>query len=200
MQSALTEPTLVLNRHWIPIEVTTVRAALVQLYQRDACALAIEDYSLHDFDSWTERPNVSESSGVRTVRGRIRAPEIIVLTGYGGHPRPPQSFSKRFLYQRDEHTCQYCGVQPGRAQLTIDHVIPRSRGGRSTWTNCALACERCNGRKGDRTLDEAGMQLRRSPRVPEWSPLLRLPRIRRRPSWSLFLRPGKAVPVSSPEV
>lgn len=186
MQSALNEPTLVLNRHWVPIEVTTVRSALVMVYQRDAFVLAIEDFTLHGFDAWSRRPTPAETLGVGTVRGTILPPEIIVLARYAGLPRPPRSFSKKFLYQRDDNTCQYCGTRPGPAGLTIDHIVPRSRGGRSSWTNCAVACERCNGIKGDRTLAEAGMRMLRAPKAPDWSPWLRVPRQRRRPSWSVF--------------
>ncbi|MEQ8765027.1 MAG: HNH endonuclease [Planctomycetota bacterium] len=197
MPGALDEPTLVLNRGWIPIDVTSVRHALIMVYQEDARVLCPRDFVLHDFRSWAAGEEVTGGLAVQTVRGAIPVPEIVVLQRYSGRPRPPKAFSKRFLYQRDRNTCQYCGDQPGATRLTIDHILPRSRGGRSTWTNCALACERCNGQKGDRLPSEVGMSLLETPREPDWSPLLRVPRQKQRSSWQLFVRSRSSVPVPS---
>ncbi len=80
------------------------------------------------------------------------------------------TFSRRNVAKRDHYTCQYCGAQPGAEGITIDHVVPRSQGGTSSWTNCVAACETCNAKKSDRTPDRAGMKLRRRPFRPEWKP------------------------------
>jgi 5-methylcytosine-specific restriction endonuclease McrA len=81
------------------------------------------------------------------------------------------TFSRRNLFKRDRFTCQYCGEQPGTEELTIDHVLPRSRGGVSTWENCVLACIECNHRKANMTPAEAGMPLKKDPARPNWRPL-----------------------------
>lgn len=81
------------------------------------------------------------------------------------------AFSRRNIFERDHYTCQYCGVQPGVDELSIDHVFPRSQGGTSTWDNCVLACVECNKKKADRTPSEADMKLRKQPCRPQWKPL-----------------------------
>jgi 5-methylcytosine-specific restriction endonuclease McrA len=96
------------------------------------------------------------------------------------------AFSRRNVFKRDHYTCQYCNVQPGTEELSIDHVIPRSHGGTSTWENCVLACVACNKRKADRTPQQAGMKLRRPPVHPTWKPLYAAHRVRIA-SWAKFI-------------
>ena len=100
-----------------------------------------------------------------------RAPEVICLAHYDRLPGAAVTFSRRNVAKRDHHTCQYCGAQPGAEAITIDHVVPRSQGGASSWTNCVAACIRCNALKADRTPEQAGMKPRRRPVRPEWKPL-----------------------------
>jgi 5-methylcytosine-specific restriction endonuclease McrA len=104
-------------------------------------------------------------------------------------------FSRRNLFYRDNFRCQYCGVRTSTDNLSIDHVIPRSRGGLSTWTNCVLACHDCNVRKGNRTPHEASMRLSRSPAQPRWPVYLSLGADHRRDSWQRFI----SEPLPSPE-
>lgn len=85
------------------------------------------------------------------------------------------------------HNCMYCGVQPGPDELTVDHVLPKSKGGKSTWENCVLACVECNKRKDNRTPEQAGMKLRRQPRKPSWKTLIHVSPRERRESWNQFL-------------
>ncbi len=85
-----------------------------------------------------------------------------MLDSYDRLPSAAVSFSRRNLFKRDHWTCQYCGLQPGGDELTIDHMVPRSQGGTSTWENCVLACVTCNKRKADRTPQQAGLKLRRA--------------------------------------
>jgi hypothetical protein len=99
------------------------------------------------------------------------APEIIVLSRYADTPSHKVPFSRRAIYKRDRFTCCYCGSQPGPAELTIDHVVPKSRGGQSSWVNCVLACVDCNKRKAARTPAEAKMKLRSQPRRPNFMPI-----------------------------
>ena len=114
-------------------------------------------------------------------------PEVILLARYGKVPGRHLVFSRRNLFKRDRYTCQYCGKQPGRDELTIDHVLPRSRGGSSTWLNCVLACLACNTRKGNRTPADAGMRLRGTPTEPRWSAQMVLGSVGRKASWERFM-------------
>jgi 5-methylcytosine-specific restriction endonuclease McrA len=163
-------PTLVLNRHWQPIHVTTVVRALILLWNDAARVVEPESYCLYTWDDWATLEPVDEAPCIRSARLRIRAPEVISLAHYDRLPSTAVTFSRRNVAKRDHYTCQYCGAQPGGEAITIDHVIPRSQGGTSCWTNCVAACETCNARKADRTPEQAGMRLRRRPARPEWKP------------------------------
>lgn len=100
---------------------------------------------------------------------RLPVPQVIRLLYYVRVPHNlPLPLSRRALLLRDDYTCQYCGSQPGREHLTIDHVIPRSRGGRTEWENVVAACGACNRKKGNRTPDEAGMKLMHHPHRPRF--------------------------------
>jgi 5-methylcytosine-specific restriction endonuclease McrA len=182
----LGERTLVLNRSWLAITTTTVRRAVCLLYQDSAHAICPRTYEVHDFDSWLSL-EVNGDACIRTVVRRVRVPEIIVLKAYDGLPQRTVAFSRRNLYRRDQFTCQYCGRRPGSVALTIDHVVPRSMGGRTTWENCVLACVECNKRKANRTAAEAGMRLKGLPRAPQWSWDVELSVGHRRDSWQHFL-------------
>ncbi|MBM3987832.1 MAG: HNH endonuclease [Planctomycetes bacterium] len=185
--SVLTQPALVLNSSWLAIHTTTAFDALRLMCNGTAKAVVPESYELHGFESWVGLAVPPDEPAIRTVKLRIRVPEIVVLTQFGGQPNPAASFSRRNLFRRDDNRCQYCGRRPGTKELSIDHVFPRARGGRSSWENCVLACTDCNHRKRDRTPDEAGMRLRKLPAKPRWSPILEVPVGRVRQSWSRFV-------------
>jgi 5-methylcytosine-specific restriction endonuclease McrA len=170
-QLILQRPALVLNRNWQPIQVATVARALIMLYSGTVRVVDPADYQTYDWGDWSRlRPGEGEGC-IRTVRFRLRVPEVVVLARYGGLPGNAVPFSRRNIYKRDRCTCQYCGAQPPMDELTIDHVVPRSRGGMSSWDNCVLACFHCNKRKADRLPKEAGMRLRHAPKQPAWRPL-----------------------------
>lgn len=187
-QSALSEPTLVLNRSWLPVRVCSARRAFTLLFKDAARALSPEDFQLLDFASWVEDVELDGAPFVQTVTLRIRIPEVIVLSRCDRFLRPRLAFTRRNLLRRDEYTCQYCGDRVGGDSLSVDHVVPRSAGGAATWTNCVVACRSCNARKGSRSPRQAGMRLLRSPSEP--SPLLALtpPGGRWKASWDRFLR------------
>jgi 5-methylcytosine-specific restriction endonuclease McrA len=185
---ALDGRTLVLNRSWTAISTTTVRNALGLVYRDVARAVCTETFTPHDFHSWAELSRAREQGEfVQGVKMRVRVPEVVVLRHFNGFPRRTVAFSRRNLYRRDNFTCQYCGSQPGTELLSIDHVVPRCRGGRSTWENCVLACLDCNKRKASRTLDEAGIRLDRKPFRPAGGPAFEISLGTRRRSWERFV-------------
>jgi 5-methylcytosine-specific restriction endonuclease McrA len=186
----LHEQTLVLNQQWTAVCTTTVRKAMILLCRDTAVAICPATYETFDLDAWMrrsrEQPPPRERT-IRTTREAIEKPEVILLRTYNGIPRREVSFSRRNLYRRDGYSCQYCGKRKSPQDLSIDHVVPRSRGGKTTWENCVLACVRCNAKKANKTLVESGFQLLRRPERPTWSPLLEsLPRAQP-PSWQKFI-------------
>ncbi len=163
---------LVLNRVYQPVHVTSVRRAVSLLYQGVARALD-EEFRQFDFESWAELAAVAGGDAIRTPTRAIRVPRVIVLVVHAHLPRQRVRFSRLNVYARDESTCQYCGRRLPRSELNLDHVVPRSRGGMTSWENVVCSCVPCNLRKGGRTPDEAGMRLLRSPGRPQWTAVFR---------------------------
>lgn len=164
----LNRPTLVLNRSWLPVNVTPVRRALGLVYRGTASIVHTSTYEVFDLSSWVER-NQNGCPSILAVRFKIPLPEVIVLSRFDKVIRRHLPFSRRNLYRRDRLRCQYCGGRPGTRLLTIDHVVPRTLGGRTSWTNCVLACATCNSKKGGRTPEQVGMSLLQKPVRPEWA-------------------------------
>ncbi|MCT0219400.1 HNH endonuclease [Synechococcus sp. CS-1329] len=135
---------LVLNASYEPLNITSWRRATVMLLKGKAEGLE------HDSN--------------HPIRGEMLLPSVIRLRQFVRVPFKQLPLTRRNVFQRDSHSCQYCGYQG--EQLSIDHVIPRSRGGTDTWENVTTACLRCNVRKGSRTPREAAMPLARVPRRP----------------------------------
>jgi 5-methylcytosine-specific restriction endonuclease McrA len=193
--TALDSPTLVLNKHWTAITTAPVRQALVLVFRAAARVICPESYEIYDLERWLERSleragDLPSSDQIKTTSAPVERPEVILLSGYGGIPRTEVAFSRRNLYRRDGHRCQYCKRREPTGKLSIDHVIPRSRGGPTSWENCVLACVRCNTKKGNRTPKESGLTLLKPPRRPAWTPLQEALPQARPESWAKFL--GKA--------
>ena len=162
---------LVLNRSWAAVHIASPRRALTLLYIGAARAVHPQYYSLHDFDDWvTLSQNGLGGRYVNTTSFRVRVPEVILLSLFNGFIHHEVRFSRQSIFERDKSVCQYCGKHFPRTQLTIDHVLPQSRGGGDTWENLVLACLHCNVRKGNRTPDEANMPLLIRPYKPAWMP------------------------------
>jgi len=185
--TALEHPTLVLNRNWTVINVVPVRRALVLVCRDAARFIEPDTYQVHDMSSWAAQALEADEFRIHMVSQAIRVPEVIVLLKYDRPARPYVPFTRRNLYRRDRVTCQYCGERPGTENLSIEHIIPRSMGGPTNWTNCVLACLRCNVRKGNRTPDQAGLRLLRKPTRPRWMPHVSLPDGIVKKSWPQFV-------------
>lgn len=167
----LNSSVLVLNRSYLPIHVTSVRRAFSMVYQ-DLARVVDDRYEIFDFESWRRVATSGDSDLVGTPSGWIRIPRVIVLRVYDRIPKRHVRYSRENVFARDKYTCQYCGARPPRSQLNLDHVIPRSLGGRTTWENVVCSCVDCNRHKGGRTPEQARIYLRRSPTRPRWTPLM----------------------------
>ncbi|WP_231756626.1 HNH endonuclease [Lignipirellula cremea] len=173
---------LVVNRSYLAVHVVTVRRAFGLVYRQIADIIDVSDgvYASYDFDMWREisefrsaEPSVCENDEwIHSVNFVIQAPRVIRLVRFDRAPRQTLRFNRRNLLARDNHCCQYCGESLPHHRLSLDHVLPRSRGGKTTWENIVCSCLDCNTRKGDRTPHEARMTLSRPPIRPKQSPLL----------------------------
>lgn len=135
---------------------------------------------------------------IATMTDSYRCPSVIRLSSLIKRPRPKMKLSRREVFVRDDYTCQYCGVQT--RDLTLDHVIPKSRGGEHSWINLVSACKSCNHRKGGKSPDEARMRLMKKPAEPHVSPYyVFLQKLRQAPNpeWQKFLPHGL---MSSPQL
>jgi 5-methylcytosine-specific restriction endonuclease McrA len=139
-------PVLVLNQNFEPLNVCNVRRALVLVLCGKAEVLELNHQIVHS-------PTLT-----------VHCPSVIRLAHLIKRPRPRARLSRREIFIRDNYTCQYCGTRT--RDLTLDHVIPRSKGGPHTWENLVSACKACNHRKGGKNLWETKMHLARPPREP----------------------------------
>lgn len=165
---------LVLNKNWQPVHVCNPMEAISKLYQGIAKALC-RDFQMHDIKSWAELSEIMDAEGNEFMHSpscTLMVPEVIVLTTYNKLPPFHIRLSRRNLFLRDDYQCQYCGKHPSSKELTIDHILPRAKGGRTSWTNVALACIDCNSKKGSQLLSECGMKLRRKPKKPSWKEII----------------------------
>jgi hypothetical protein len=169
----LNSSVLVLNRSYLPVHVTSARRAFTLLYQGIA-RVVDEQYQTFDFEAWSQLAVARDAEAIGTSGGPIRIPRVIVLIAFDRLPKRHVRFSRINLMARDNFQCQYCALRPQRAELNLDHVVPRSLGGRSTWENVVTSCVDCNRRKGGRTPRQAHLKLLRKPERPRWTPLANL--------------------------
>ena len=163
---------LVLNNLFQAVQVTGVRRAFRLFYAGRARAVTAELIS-YDFDNWCDLPPRAGDTTIGTPTRVIRIPRVIQLVHYDRLPSRGVRFTRRNIFYRDKNRCQYCGRVFAQRELNLDHVVPMSRGGASSWENVVCACIRCNTRKGARLPAEASMRLIRKPRKPAGHPMLR---------------------------
>ena len=198
---ALSANVLVLNRLYQAIRVVNVRRAFSMLCREMAEVIHIETsakgesrWQNFDFDGWREISQLKaefepeDYEWIHTVRFQIAVPRIIRLLAYDKLPRQDVKFNRRNIYARDGNRCQYCGKRTPTTELSLDHIVPKSQGGRSVWENIVCCCVRCNVKKGGRTPEQAHMHLIGKPIKPKRSPVINIRLADQRySSWKHFL-------------
>lgn len=163
---------LVLNKSWVAVGIVTMPRAMTLLFSEykpgepKAKIIDPEDYQQYTWKDWA---NLRPKDGEDVIFGTssaFRVPKVIRLEKYDKIPNHKVAFSRRTIYKRDENICQYCGKKHNSNNLSIDHIKPKSRGGKTTWENCVLACIECNSKKANRTPEEARMKLIKKPTKP----------------------------------
>ena len=167
MTTFLDQQVLVLNRLWQAVHVCSVRRALTLLFEgRAQVVFNTSDgaFQTYDFGEWrTFSQEAPHPESISTVSFKVRIPRVILLLVFDRLPKKEVKFTRHNIFERDRNTCQYCGRQFERVDLNLDHVIPRDRGGPTTWENIVCSCIACNTRKANRTPREAGVRLVRRP-------------------------------------
>lgn len=169
---------LVLNRLWQPVNIVGVKRGFSLLCQDYAQVIHTSNgvFDILDFGSWVEysneNPPENPVDGIQTVRLSLLIPKVLLLRAYDRLPIREMKFNRQNLFERDGFKCQYCNKIFQAQELNLDHVIPRDRGGQTSWENVVTSCIRCNSRKGNRLPHEAGMRLVRRPQKPRWRPFV----------------------------
>jgi len=177
---------LVLNRVFQAVQVTSARKAFSLFYKGHVRAV-LPDYSTWEFENWCDIPPQPQDEVVLTPSMAIRIPRVVALKDFDRLPRQEVKFSRHNIYLRDGNRCQYCGHRFSSSELSLDHVIPLSRGGSSSWENVVCACLACNVKKGNRTPHEVSMRLIAHPRKPRWHPVGQFGSSKFHPAWKNFL-------------
>ena len=195
--TALNSSVLVLNKFFTAVHVVPARRAFALLAKATAEVIAVDDnqYRSYNFESWKEASQFKAqqvgkdgAEWVSCVSFEIQVPRVIRLLFYDRFPEQTVRFNRRNIFARDENRCQYCGHRFPTSELSLDHVVPRSRGGKASWTNIVCCCTECNKHKGGRTPREAHMKLVNKPDKPKRSPIIILKlRSEKYQSWKQFL-------------
>lgn len=197
--AALESSVLVLNKFFMALHVVSAKRAFALLCKETAEVISIDDgkFSSYNFENWKDvslykaksgLPEEDNVSWIRTVSFEIEVPKIIRLLFYDKLPQSSVKFNRRNIFARDENKCQYCGQRFPTSELSLDHIVPKTYHGKTTWTNIVCAWTECNKKKGGRTPEQAGMRLKRKPVKPKHSPILSLKlRSDKYRSWKQFL-------------
>src|SRR5450755_431805 len=158
LNALLNSQVLVLNRLWQAVNICSARRAFTLLYQGHAQVVSSDlanNFLTHDFASWRDfSATAPDHEVVTTISWKIRVPRVIVLLLFDRLPKKEVKFTRHNVFERDKNTCQYCGHVFDRSELNLDHVLPRDKGGLTTWENVVCSCIPCNTRKGNRLAHE----------------------------------------------
>ena len=191
MSSLLEQHVLVLNRLWQAVNICTAKRALTLLFDGRAQVVwsgTDGSFQTFNFTQWQDfSEQTPDQESVHSISLRIRVPRIIVLALFDRLPKKEVKFTRHNIFERDRNTCQYCGRVHDRKDLNLDHVVPRDRGGPTTWENIVCSCIECNTHKANRTPAEAGLHLIRKPKRPKWRPFVQINVGLHHDSWKHFI-------------
>ena len=192
--TALNDQVLVLNKGYQPVDVICVKDAISSTYKESA-QIIDSDYSRYTWEDWYElfsvplNDNFDEDFKYVTDKSlKVRVPEVIILNDYKTPAQRDVKLTRRHLYIRDRGRCQYTGKKLSTREATLDHIMPRSRGGKNTWENLVLCDPRVNRQKDNKTPQEAGLKLLRKPFKPKWHPMYNAYLKSRPESWYNFVK------------
>lgn len=187
MKSNLDNHVLILNKNWTVIGVIVVKDAITLMSKGSAKGVCTQTFTTYSWENWISNENPPKVDFyIQSPSMQIPAPQVIVLIKYDDVYHTSIRFSQRAIYNRDQYTCQYCEKKLTTKELSIDHVIPRSKKGKNNFENCVTSCKPCNNRKANLEPNEAGMALIKKPVKPIYNPVYH---IKERPkAWKPLLK------------
>lgn len=193
--SILKQPVLILNKAWYPIKLKRLDSVIKRAMCNQISFMEEKESVVYSWDEWNYTFNKQEPDDlfkyVNCGKFYLRVPEIAVCTNYNKVPKTKIRLNRRNILLRDNFTCQYTGKRLNSNELNIDHVIPSSKGGKTSWDNLVACDWRINAKKGNKTLEESGLKLIRKPTLPQWSPLFEYFNFRTKnmpESWKKFIK------------
>lgn len=175
----------------MPIRVIPAIRAFTLLFAGKAFVVDVEDYAVSTWNEWMELSPEEGDDVISTSHGAVKLPEVIVLSKYDKLPKKGMKLTKRNIFLRDNFTCQYTGKTVSTKNADIDHVIPKSRGGRTSWDNLVVCSKTVNRAKANKTPQEAGLRLLKRPCKPEPQVIYIDPRMDMPDSWKKFIAKNK---------
>jgi len=188
----MTGDVLVLNRSFYAVNITSWQRALSLVYINHA-EVVDQEYRTYSFEDWRQLSTMTKdhpAGYINTPNLKIAIPEVIALKLYDRLPTTDIKFTRRNIYEHYNYRCCYCGKKLSSSELNLEHVIPRCRGGKTTWANIVTSCIPCNLKKGSMLPSEAGMELLIKPSKPKWRgtiPLILQSPVKMRSSWQRFI-------------
>ena len=183
----LDKPVLVLNKLWHAIRIVPAIRALTLLFTDKASAVDGEDYSMYSWEEWIKITVVEDDECITTSSSLLKIPKVIVLSKYDKFPKKGMKLTKKNIFLRDHFTCQYSGQIVSLNDADIDHVNPKSRGGKTSWNNLVVCSKEINRKKANRTPEEAGLRLLKPPSKPSSQVIYIDPQMKVDPYWEKFI-------------
>lgn len=191
MKTVLNREVLILNKSWSPIRIQTVLDALTLVYRKRAAFVDVKNYSVYGWNDWAKLPIKEDEEYIATSQASLRIPKVVVLTHFNNIPTYRVNINKRTIFERDGWTCQYTGKKVTLKSGNLDHVIPKSKGGKRTWNNIVCCDAEVNSIKDNRTPEEAGLKLLKEPAKMDYSKTVLTFKEGMPEEWRSFLREKK---------
>lgn len=183
----LNKPILVLNKLWLAIRIKTLKEAIKILSRGRACVVNPNDYQMYKWEDWIKVKVLEDEDYIKASHYKIKIPEVIVLISYKEVPNYNIKFSKKNIFKRDRYICQYTGKEVSLNNADVDHIIPKSKGGKTTWDNCVVCSKDVNRKKSDKLLNDTKYKLIKKPKKPTYISLLIDKKMKIPKSWEKFI-------------
>lgn len=191
MNKILKKEVLILNKSWAPIRIQTVLDAFNLVYRKRASIIDVKNYNVYGWEEWAKQEILKDEECIKTSRFSFKIPKVIVLTYFNQIPKYKVNLNKKAIFERDNFECQYSGKKVSLKSGNLDHIIPKSKGGKRTWDNIVCCDAKINSFKDNRTPDEAGLRLRKKPKKMNYKKTILTYKEDMPEEWKMFLKEKK---------